>query len=1002
MTRIVSTLLITLVSSLVAVGQPAARYLNTGSVTNAQVNAIEFVNEGQFVVNTFDLPWSSFNTRSFINRGVMTGSSGFSFGNFDFGGNESMADSILNSRLGVISASDGLGIGIIVNGTIGALYPQGSFVLLNASNITSRGEIRAGASGVIEVKGDTVDLAGSSVIIDPLGVSGFFGFRGVSVTSSNFIPDAGLYDLAWGIDSNTNVFLPSIIQNAGTNFFVVSPSFTITNNAGLFAWCRTSLFLTNAQTYGYVEGVTSTNFNIHVVAVGTTDTNISTQVRFSPFTESDFSPGDGGFRTPIVEFRSLATNVIDLTRYTNYLYLIDEMASGTNRTLLDNLTTPVGYRPAPLILTRFEPFTFTSADRPNTEVTPGLIYNSGYSNRIVTNYYAAYAAQVESSASRLPRLSDVTPRQLPGRLEIEANQLNMENTRLRGEGLLSIKSQNVTGTDSLRVDSGTLAYNLSSTGSRPLTIQNMARAEVERLSGPIVAHTAVWTNSVATGDTNAPSIELRFLMTIVDGNGLSSRGRVSTLNLDLTADGGNGTVELKDPFTVSESLRIKAASLVLHTNLTLRNGLLFSPSSLDGVRNLTNYGRLELGGTSELATRTGGRLASVNNSGQILAFNHIVKTEYFENSGGIISTQYTLSSLTNFCYSTVQPITNTAPSIGSINVDALIAKLDGGTLFTSGDAVLSGNVWKLNRSSVNLGGSLNINIQQVLTDNGLGSSNMVSVKDGFTLAASETIGGSLLGTHVLSSAAKFNFIDHVWGVPNRGSSVAAFGDSVPVGLLELNMEDGTARMNFKGTGANRALYVDVLRISGGVTEGLTLAKFLASVKVDPNLTIYFADVQSTNSSVLATVNAEALQEGSSGRFVWVKDFVGDYGSVDVALSTTGPSVRMNRSLRNSLREDSDGDGVANRLDDFPLTPSRYEGGLEVVESSFVKNTRTLSLKFYGFAGRTYRIETSPSVSGSNWTPVGQTITPSSAGLQTLSIVVNSGASQAYYRVAFNP
>ena len=488
MTRIVSTLFVTLVCSLAAVGQPSPRYVNTGNVTNAQVNALEFVNEGVFNVDSFELPWNSFNTKSFVNRGIMTGSAGFSFGNYDMSGIESPADSFSNSRLGLIQAFDGLGIGIIIDGGIGALYPQGSFVLVNATNVTSRGRISAGASGLIEIKGETVDLAGSSVIIEPLGSRNFFGFGGISATSSNFIPDAGLYDLAWGIDSNTNVFLPSIVQNFGTNFFIRSPIFNITNNAGFLSSCSTLLFLTNAATWAFVESTSPTNINIQVVAVGLNDTNLLTDVRFSQVTSSDFAPGDGGFRTPIVQFRSLATNVIDLTRYTNYLYLIDEMAAGTNRNLLRNLTAANTFRPAPLILSRYEPFNFESGERANTPLTPDLIYSPIYSNRVTTNFYSAYAAQVESAATRLPRLGDVTLRQLPGRLDIEANTLNLENARLRGEGVLSIKSQNVTGTDSLRVDSGSLSFDIGTTTAAPLTIQHMARAEVERLAGPIVAH----------------------------------------------------------------------------------------------------------------------------------------------------------------------------------------------------------------------------------------------------------------------------------------------------------------------------------------------------------------------------------------------------------------------------------------------------------------------------------------------------------------------------------
>ena len=57
---------------------PAEFFVNKGNVTNVQVNARNFVNDGRFTVLS-SVPWDPQNTVNFTNRGTINGSVGFRF-----------------------------------------------------------------------------------------------------------------------------------------------------------------------------------------------------------------------------------------------------------------------------------------------------------------------------------------------------------------------------------------------------------------------------------------------------------------------------------------------------------------------------------------------------------------------------------------------------------------------------------------------------------------------------------------------------------------------------------------------------------------------------------------------------------------------------------------------------------------------------------------------------------------------------------------------------------
>src|SRR6185369_13011163 len=117
------------------------------------------------------------------------------------------------------------------------------------------------------------------------------------------------------------------------------------------------------------------------------------------------------------------------------------------------------------------------------------------------------------------------------------------------------------------------------------------------------------------------------------------------------------------------------------------------------------------------------------------------------------------------------------------------------------------------------------------------------------------------------------------------------------------------------------LYVDFLQIGPGLTNELA-----SKVQIDPNLVIYFAD---------SNVPVEQLDGTFDGHLRWIRDFTGPNSSVDVIFCTNGvaTTVKMNRHVRNSTTIDSDGDGIPNLFDPYPLNDDALCSGVPNLPSS---------------------------------------------------------------------
>src|SRR5205823_14802888 len=153
---------------------------------------------------------------------------------------------------------------------------------------------------------------------------------------------------------------------------------------------------------------------------------------------------------------------------------------------------------------------------------------------------------------------------------------------------------------------------------------------------------------------------------------------------------------------------------------------------------------------------------------------------------------------------------------------------------------------------------------------------------------------------------------HLWTADGLGAGAAGYTNNAAIGRLVLSVAPD-ALLSFSGTGAANGLYVDFLELGTGVKEAFTNDDLGSVLEVADNLVLYFAD---------ANVPAEALDGQLDGHVRWTgrdweTGFAGPNSSVDV-LRLNGQTVKMNRALRFSTTIDSDGDGVLNADDAYPL------------------------------------------------------------------------------------
>jgi hypothetical protein len=1004
--------------SLVAVGGVWAGpttvdlFENSGNVTLTnppQVDAVAFANYGFFGVASL-LPYDFQNTLYFTNRGSMVGALGFRFDYTDDFGQRRPAHNFVNSGLAGVAGSEGF----FIPGYSNVLSP--SYLFVSATNITSPGFLNVGNGGNLNLKGKKVNLAGGGLEVLPIE-SFFFANTIYDLNDDNipdaFDPDNAVYDIWWGTGvqepplrgpintANLLRFLGGGVQAQSpahyvtnrngadfmTSFFTAVPALSFTNmtfgRTGVTAWA--SITLTNASGTT-TNALMPTNIFRQAVVVGLTqnllatlDTNFQVRARFAP------SFTGVAFDTVAIEIASRTTNVVTAQPEFQSIYFVDRLASETNLAYLQNLGT-LFYRARPysMEIYRSTPFEFFSGTAPNTELFRTIVYSPVFSNVFATNFYSGYAAEFDYVQSRPPLVPGATPTNLPGRIELEADYLDLRNTRMRGMGAINLNVNHVQTTAGAKLDVQYLGYNLASTNGL-LTVKNLSKESVDRMSGAFRAWSGLWTNQMALVLSNwfidpntnyfnpvTVPIDVGIHLLILDASLVVRTQAVEAYVLNLRAT----NVVVEDPVLVGGSFLIDADGFTLGPagKLVTTNQVMdWTYTNAPHLRYFTNSGWLSVQNVARYGTGypSGRHWDAFVNRGTLEAVGHDIMADYYEDTGAI-------------------------QTVNNLTVHAKDMTLSGGLDQSGGDTQFFADTLKLKNHIINATRAI-LAITNSLADLGSGANNRISVLDGFHLAIKPRI-GDLLGTTLETTAPIFLTTDHTWAAEDRGVSKAGYVDNAAVGRLVLRVQAGGGLRFTKPTDpagnplpGSYALYVDFLELAVNLQSDPE-----SFITIEPGFTIYFAN---------ANVPVQDLDGKFEGRLRWVRDFAGPSTTTTIASRMGGNLVRtinVNRALADSQSLDSDGDGLANGFDNFPFD------GVRLTEARVINpNPFTVRVSWEAAAQTVYRVEYTTNLVSPVWQSAA-TVTNQAAGgtimslTDTVSATALPAGGQRFYRVRYDP
>lgn len=1011
-------------------------YVNNGSVTNAVIDDAVFINNGYFEVQSTDpllvngtirpgaltgdpflfssTPWDSSNTTDYTNNGQFVGVS-MRFDTVTPGtGERRAANSFYNTSSGVMDAANINGLVSLsgASGLIDLAVVGTSSVRVQANNVVNEGLIRAGTTGAIGLIGNDVDLSFGTLAIDPLGYyRGQSGFCILSFTldaNGNWIGyynDAGILDIQWGTGGQTNLNVSA--------FMTVNPIRAYSYPHDVSTGGRpfpTAVLLTNAQSWALAYQLDATNVVIQAAFVQTGDTNVFADVEWVGL---GFPNGvdNNKFLTTKVKIFAPLFDLLSLQTVTNQVTIFDQLASTTNLNLISEsigaAASSTGQRAGAYVITRCDNLLFGGI-RSNWVVSPSDFWQPNFATTAPSNTYAGHTFTIDSLPSRPDPLPGVTVKDFPGRIEIEAtNSLSLFRTGMRGEGLVSVYSDNLTSSEGTVIDSQNLNFDLAkqipagaTTASLP--IQNLSRDMVERFSGEIQMWSGNWTNLV----TNIVSGEIEtwaYHVTMVDASQVRSKQEVTVADFKVRAP--TTDVTIFDNMIVSNRFEVQSLNLTVDGRVELR-GSAWATTNLPNLVNFTNTanGRLQLMGEAIFARPNGGSLTSFNNAGTINSYSFNIDATDVENSGDILSGQR-FTGFNFFFLTNNSPFFDIiVPSAGPITVNARnSAVLDGGSISTQGDINLIGPVYKFNDYNLLAGATVNLTVSDAIQDSGTATPNLFTISNAFNLTRAPAF-GNLLGSTVSAVPAPNRAFRMRWAARDLGTNVSVWNMNTAIGHLILNTPQTNSVFEFRpetAGAAGRAIYVDLLEITG---PGLTnLATLTANLFLRDGITIYYSDVIATNLVDDARADRNKTVEEwlngrtfGTGKLVWAPNFAGPNSSIDVPLFPLGSGVtQMNRALRESLIVDTDGDGIPNGLDDFPLNNQLPP----LIMVAPVQGTPRATITFRAQPNVTYVVESAPSVASQTWSLV-QTYRSTQAQPVNITVTDAMAATDAtrFYRV----
>jgi hypothetical protein len=600
---------------------------------------------------------------------------------------------------------------------------------------------------------------------------------------------------------------------------------------------------------------------------------------------------------------------------------------------------------------------------------------------------------------------------LAGRVRIDADNLNLEDARIRAHGVVNIKAKHVTSSATTSIAAPYAQYDLGSTNGT-MIYRGLNPVGQPNLTGIIKVFVTSWTNTAefpdpaaaaATSDPNAGTGTTTPVNLLAD-----THFRVMIIDADI------------DPLkTTGELVGLKLRA----TNLTTVDPILYQvpdvdaipttyPDGFSGASSISgneqvapvtehwiNQGSFELIGPLGVSSRTFPMLKTLSNSSDILGERVVLGVgqttalSYITNTGSIISSGYM--------------------GLGA-SVLHHAGRIEGGNVIDLAvdSLVLAGT------NSIETGGGLNITAKNLdaIAGGAISTPNLITlnVSDKFVApagnvlalaAAGVTLKGNatsndLSGVSISVSAGRFQtaFVD--WPGLNRGTEAAGFVNNSAIAALVLTIgEYGRADIRASGSG-DRALYTKRLELNGDFSQYINItnktfdADGLASaLSIDSNTRLYYSIVSVNGIELSGPVLDGAL----GGRLRLVRISGANGGPISLAVGN-GYVVEASWAVRYSVSLDSDGDGLVNALDATP-----FSGAVVTTKAIQIQGKPYLEISWDAAANTEYQILAQEPAVDSTWTGLSRmSNTSGSSKVLKFYDPLDQGTGAKAYRILYKP
>jgi hypothetical protein len=643
----------------------------------------------------------------------------------------------------------------------------------------------------------------------------------------------------------------------------------------------------------------------------------------------------GPLHSSVLEIKTSVTNRVEEINETSTIYAISELGNVYgSATLLTNMQRTVAkstWIPSTLVLSRNINNEFDGGLSVNSSIEAypfSGVFGAGYNENVTVNW-TTYGFQFTNVLSRVELTTETTVdiegnvdsfgkeinQTQPGSVVIEARDLNLEAAKIRAEGNLKIKADNLISSKNAILDCQNISLDIGSTG-RLLVIENLIEDEVYRFGGSLEIYEAAWNDTwryLILNDADPPEEEVvtvpfHYKTLYVDLDS-SMTNQVLVQSLRLKGD----DVIIRDKVRLAGELILRSRSVTFDDDFEVipnpDKSFKWDETVVPGVISITNNAAFRIPG-DVIMGKAEEPYEIFNNTGTNATQNLTIYAKNFSNAGGMFVD-------------------------GSFELNSKYINTSDSALNVRENVQINGDYFKLRNSTNMVGGMLNMNVSNLMVDGGNNTTNWFYVGNGISSEA-ESNSGKLLNSQFFLSADSYKSVPVRWNSSkDKGPVYEGYVDNRAIGLLSLTNSYLGVFEIANTTGSKKAIYVDKLVLEG-LTENALLTNKLDQLNIKDGMTLYFA---------ASNLPEEKLDGMRDGKLRWVKDFAGQYSSMPLYLPGSAETVMVNRAHRRSRIFDTDGDGVANGFDPTPFGDGRAK-----------MQVKGRLIEWLGIPNKMYRVE----------------------------------------------